>query len=258
MNARRLLPDWMRVPLYRAAKVARKRADSALRASGRQIVPLHDPFADMRRLLGHEVRVVVDGGAHHGVVSRRFHALFPSAAVYAFEPQSDTFRQLTENTRAYPAIRPQNLALSDQPATLRLFTNAFSATSSCSPASQAGREYFPGLTDPVGVEEIRAVRLDEWSAEQGVGAIDLLKLDLQGHELKALRGAEGILDTVKLVYTEVEFVPIYEENALFHEIAEFLYAKGFSLLQFYDLTTKQGQLVWGDAVFIHRDRLGAA
>jgi FkbM family methyltransferase len=242
----------MRVPLYRAVSHASKRAQTALRTSGRDIVPFHDAFADMQRLLGAEPRVIVDGGAHHGVVSRRFHALFPAATVYSFEPQSDTFRHLVENTRAYPAIRPQNLALSEEAATLRLFTNAFSATSSCSPASEAGREYFPGLTDPVGVEEIRAVRLDEWCAEQGVGSIDLLKLDLQGHELKALRGAEGVLDSVKLVYTEVEFVPIYQENALFHEVADFLYGKGFSLLQLYDLTSKQGQLVWGDAVFIRR------
>jgi FkbM family methyltransferase len=56
---------------------------------------------------------------------------------------------------------------------------------------------------------------------------DLLWMDLQGAELRALRGAGKMLDAVKVIHLEVGFRPMYHEQALFWDIDVFLRACSF-------------------------------
>lgn len=56
---------------------------------------------------------------------------------------------------------------------------------------------------------------------------DLLSLDTEGAELEILRGAERALDGVVCVISEVEFLPLYQDQPLFGEIARYLLSRGF-------------------------------
>ncbi|MEM6491743.1 MAG: FkbM family methyltransferase [Pseudomonadota bacterium] len=113
------------------------------------------------------------------------------------------------------------------------------------------------------VEEIpvRTVALDDLDE---IEDFDGIKLDVQGAELDVLRGAQTKLAGCNIVVTEVEFIPIYEGQALYGDIERFLMEQGF-LLHFMPRTaqrmlwpTKPGatkianlgsQSVWTDVVF---------
>ncbi len=220
------------------------------------IVEIKDPFHDMPRLLANTtVHTVVDGGAYHGEVARSLADLFPKAMVYAFEPSAKSFAILAQH--AHQRIRPLNIGLSSKKDRKTLFVNAQDSTNSLSPVGEGGRKYQSWQTANVGQEGVTLTSLDEWAEEAGVGSVDVLKLDLQGHELRALEGAKGLLRTsTKLVYTEVEFVRVYEENCLMYEVESYLRSSGFSLYQLYNLTSgNDNQLVCGDAIFVHTERL---
>lgn len=93
-----------------------------------------------------------------------------------------------------------------------------------------------------------------------VAYVDLLKLDIQGFELAALRGAESLLGRTNVVHVEVEFVPMYVGAPPFGEIDTYLRKQRF---EFIDLVTamrhryvdvpapseRQERLCWGDAVY---------
>ena len=82
--------------------------------------------------------------------------------------------------------------------------------------------------------------------------IDVLKLDLQGYELDALKGCEKLLPRIKAITTEVEFVPLYEGQPLFADIDIYLRARGFRFLNLYELWTHpDGQLTAGDAIYLN-------
>lgn len=51
---------------------------------------------------------------------------------------------------------------------------------------------------------IRSIRLDTYLADKGLDRVDLLKLDIEGYELTALRGAERALKSrqIKAIYFE--------------------------------------------------------
>jgi FkbM family methyltransferase len=225
----------------------------------KEIVEVLDPFRDMQRLL-HKfaVRGIIDGGAYHGEIALRLAGIFPAATVFAFEPAPRAFEVLKQRVRATPRIRSVNLGLSLEACSRTLYVNAQDSANSLSPVAAAGQKYQSWQTANLGTEEVRLVSLDEWGDANAVGPIDILKLDLQGHELEALRGSVRYLkSTVRLIYTEVEFVRIYQENCLYFEIEQFLRPLGYELYQLYNLTRgDDGQLVCGDAIFVSRERMG--
>jgi len=82
------------------------------------------------------------------------------------------------------------------------------------------------------------------------GSVDLLKLDLQGAELHALRGATELLKRTCFVWSEMSFREIYSGQALFADVYHLLRAAGFMLVEIeplYRLTT--GELVEVDCLF---------
>jgi hypothetical protein len=78
-----------------------------------------------------------------------------------------------------------------------------------------------------------------------------LKIDTQGTELSVLRGAEATLPHAVGVLVELSFVELYEGQALFAEIVDWLAARNFLLLAmapaFSDRRT--GQLLQVDGLF---------
>lgn len=101
-----------------------------------------------------------------------------------------------------------------------------------------------------------ATTLDELFATQ-VQPSDrtLLKLDIEGHEIEALRGAVRLLDRVEVVLSEVRFFDVNGSGRpVFGDVMAFLEARGFALFDFASLSSRlRDQRLWlGDAVFIRR------
>lgn len=112
----------------------------------------------------------------------------------------------------------------------------------------------------VGREPVRTARLDDLLADGQ--AVDLLKLDIQGFELAALRGADSVLRRTGMLQCETEFIPIYENQPLFSEIELHLRARGFEFIDFHaparrapavpSRRIRNDQLLWADSVFAVR------
>lgn len=69
--------------------------------------------------------------------------------------------------------------------------------------------------------------------------------DIQGAELKALKGAEKALKYAKVLYLEVNAEEVYKGCAQIGEIDEFLGARGFKRV-----ITKMVEQGWGDAMYV--------
>jgi len=74
---------------------------------------------------------------------------------------------------------------------------------------------------------------------------NFLNFDIQGDELKALKGMEKYLHNVDYLYTEVNSDYVYKDCALVNELDEYL--KEFGLVR---IETKWTDFKWGDAFYI--------
>lgn len=120
--------------------------------------------------------VFIDAGSHIGLIALQVAMRVPSATVHAFEPHPVKFAALKANiTRNGAGVKANNFGLSDRKATL---------------AYDAERH----MVDGDAQSAIEVVTLDDYAEAQSLGRIDVVKLDIEGHEPNALRGASGLLE----------------------------------------------------------------
>jgi FkbM family methyltransferase len=74
---------------------------------------------------------------------------------------------------------------------------------------------------------------------------DFINIDIQGAELKALKGAMCILPHIKAIYAEVNEKMLYEGAGLLPELDEYL-----ATFNFTRVITNMTQHGWGDALYI--------
>lgn len=222
-----------------------KRHSAAL--YGRMAV--RDRFADISGKINKRNPVIVECGASTGPMIEKYLSLFEDPVIYAFEPQPKFVEILKSKFGKYPNIYIFQKAVGASSDFLQF--NIFSRNTSSSFLNPTRNimNYHPAEMEKTAVIEVEQVRIDEVIKES---VVDILKLDLQGYELEALKGCEKIFEKLRLITTEIEFVPLYENQPLFGDIDMFLRANNFKLLNLYELyTQKDGQLTAGDAIYLN-------
>ena len=133
--------------------------------------------------------VCFDGGANFGFYSLLARFLVGErGSVHAFEPASFAFSFLQKNLGNANNAKLVQAAVSDSNGIIQ-FAQLSPISSGFSRVATAGNA--PSKAELISV---RCLRLDTYCADTGVMP-DLVKLDVEGHELAALRGMEGTIST---------------------------------------------------------------
>jgi len=223
------------------------------------LVSLDEPYQVMARLLkGVQVTGIIDAGASNGRISRRLLGKFPEARVYGFEPNTLYTETLQQYAKEDPRFHPQFLALSDHEGTADLHITESPGSTSLFVPGKRLQKFDPRGVSVKSSEKVEVVTIDQWARRNGNPAIQLMKFDIQGGELQALRGAARVLqNSTLLVYTEILFNSLYNNGAIFSDIDLFLRKYGFVLHDIYKPKyDSKGLLLWGNAIYLHSERLG--
>jgi FkbM family methyltransferase len=206
-------------------------------------------------LSGIKVQTIFDIGAHVGQTVAEYSRLFPESTIYCFEPFPESFEELRRRFEGNSLIKPIHFAVSDKAVQARKFyVNQDSATNSLLPTVEDKEYRLPlNIYKNVAIIEVPVTTIDDFCKRESINEIQILKMDIQGGELMALKGATEKLnqEAVLLIYTEVEFVPLYKGQVLFYDICDFLSGYGYTLFDIYDVSyTRSGQLRWCNAIFL--------
>ncbi len=230
-----------------------------LLGKNKNLVSLDEPYAVMTRLLeNHRVTGIIDAGASDGPISKRLLKRFPTAHVYAFEPNPFYSETLQQYAQEEPRFHPQFLALSDHDGTADLHVTESPGNTSLFTPGKRLKKIDPYGASVKKMEKIQVATIDEWAKRNGDPAIQLMKFDIQAGELKALRGAVHVLqNSTCLIYTEIWFNPLYNEGAIYSQIDLFLREHGFVLYDmFKPKYNPSGLIMWGNAIFLDVQKLG--
>jgi FkbM family methyltransferase len=205
-------------------------------------------LAHMKRL-GFSPRVIFDCGAFTGQWTLWVSRMFPGAQCVLFEPNAglaDTIRSTIAGIVPPPLLFP--CAVGERPG--RGILNIWGHDPhSCQGSSLLS--HVQGSPDSQIETEITTLDL---AADRINLAPDLVKLDLQGSEAAALRGAEHLLGSVELFIVEFGCLEAYEGRTTPKDLCDILYAHDYCLYDVADLIYRpyDGALTGGDFFFLKR------
>lgn len=234
-----------------------KKLFASLVKDKKSIAKSEDPFLAQQYLFGDSrPSAIFDVGAYIGQISQTYREIFPDAMIYCFEPFPDSFQKLVKLS-ADQGFKTYQLAVSDHTDKTKLYVNADVTCNSFFPRPNDGTRYYPEKARHIDRIEVDTTTIDGFCKAKDIEQIDILKLDVEGAEIKALTGADEKLSNcaISLIYAEVMFTPHYEGGCLYHELVDFLGQYGYTLFNFYNLkSAKNGQLRWGNAIFLSPQR----
>jgi FkbM family methyltransferase len=155
--------------------------------------------------LAKQSQTVLDIGANSGVFSLVAWAC-GSKNVHAFEPIKRVYGRLKSNfeSNGMGAPKAWNVAVSNQKGVLEILDPG----GDCPVAASLSTEFY----DRNHVAEytksmVDVIDIDQFCKESGTGAVDLIKLDVEGHELNALL---GMINTISSSYPWI-LMEVYDQ-----------------------------------------------
>lgn len=178
--------------------------------------------------------VIIEAGAYDGLETYTMSKLWPDGTIYAFEPVPRIYQWLTQNTKSCNNVFRYMSALSNKDGFSRFYLsedpdapNVPTTSGSLLPAKEHLNVHHYVFKNST---LVKTVTLDSWAQKNDIKNVDLLWLDMQGHELEALKHATNLLKSVKVVYTEAEFIEAYAGQPLYDEVVEWFDQNGFKLI----------------------------
>jgi FkbM family methyltransferase len=238
---------------YESRRFFRQRgleADSLLAYRRAWLARLHllPPDVDLHHGL------ILDVGANEGDFSAAVLALVPDATIFAVEPSPEPRARLEARVAGRPNVTvvPKAVATASGTARFHLTVHDHNASLQRPRTDQMGALYQHEGWGVREVLEVETISLDELARGRDVA---LLKLDVQGGEMEAIRGGGGALARTDAVLMEVTFVSHYEDDATFQELNRAMLGLGFELSGISSPgRSPEGTPTWADACYVRRSR----
>ena len=197
----------------------------------------------------------MDIGANVGQFALAVRQCIPEARIDSFEPLPVPAKRFLALFQGDDAVVLHPYAIGPEACTLEMHVAAAQDSSSLLPIGEAQARLFPG-TQEVGRIPVKVAPLHHLISAPLPEEKAVIKIDVQGFELEALRGCEHWLDRFLAVYVECSFMPLYEGQALAHEVIDWLHPHGFLLAQVgQPLFIRRGMAVQADFLFLRREIL---
>lgn len=150
---------------------------------------LEEDLLDCWAIISKGAKIVFDVGANAGIYSLAAIAVQPDAVVHAFEPTPEIAARLraTAELNHLEGLYVHEAAV--------LGENGHAVLNRCRGelGDNEGMNFVTKSPRNPGAERVKAVSLDQFCCDHSIDQVDLLKLDVQGQEYSALKGAEDLI-----------------------------------------------------------------
>ena len=189
-------------------------------------------------------KVVLDVGANKGEWSKWCHAVFPESEFYLIEPQIEMLQPLekfcSDKKASYVLCAAGE---GHYKGTLRIWEDMEGSS-------------FLMPEDPEGKEErlIDVVKIDTLIENKIIKQPDLVKMDIQGFELRALDGFTKAKHS-QIIILEVSFFEFLETQPVFHEVVSYMNSIGFVVYDIFNFLKRPYDDALGqcDVCFVKRN-----
>jgi FkbM family methyltransferase len=168
---------------------------------------------------------VLDIGANVGDWSTSIQNYLPDSRVIAFEPSKEAFERLTNRFKNSTKFSCLNLAVGKE--NVEAFLYADSSASGLGSLTKRRVKHF-GITFEHR-ESIKVTTLDKWIENQSPKVLpNVIKMDVEGHELDVLMGASTAMKSVQVIQFEFGGGNI-DTKTYFQDFWYFFESNGFEI-----------------------------
>ena len=208
------------------------------------------------------MHTIFEFGSRYGEDTVEFAKKYPAATVYSFECNPKSVALLKQKILSYPNIVFNEYAVSDSSETIKFYQIDENKTKTTwIDGNQGASSIFPS-SGKYPVEEyfqndieVNAITLDWFLQTYTIAEIDILWMDIQGAELKALQGLKEKIKAVKIIHLEAEFIEIYKTQPLFKTIDKFLKSQHFYLLGYSSKTHYSADVIYVNKAYFANEML---
>jgi FkbM family methyltransferase len=183
------------------------------------------------KTLGFSPATILDVGANVGSWTKQMQQIYPNSRFILFEPNKSCTPFLSE-------FDHEECLVSENDGEDIFYLNN-------EHPHHTGNSTFLELTshfspDRYSAVKVRTGRLDTLLAKRKIDQVDIIKLDIQGGELLALKGLGKHLRKVEFIQIEVSLVSYNRNSPLFSELNKFLNKSGLVLFDVLDKMNQDG------------------
>jgi FkbM family methyltransferase len=180
---------------------------------------------------------ILDVGANKGQSIDFFLGINPNAKITAFEPNKKLFQLLEEKYKNNGNIILNNLGVSNTNGELEFNENILDETSTFE-SLNLDSKYLEKKAKVLGVTKesiivdkykVAVISLSEFLKSNESSSFDVLKIDVEGHELQVLEGlfSDGNQFKIRLIQLESHNDDMYLSNSKHEDIDQLLNKNGF-------------------------------
>ncbi len=193
------------------------------------------------------IGTVIDIGANTGDYAEFLDGFFKPSTIYAFEPLASCQPRLAALAEKMPHLRVFRVALSEAEGEETFWENDYGPSSSLLHVSDMHKQAFPH-TATESQTRVKLARLDDMLDVSTLDRDIFIKIDVQGVEDRVIRGGQAVFSAAEIVLIEMSFAAMYDDQPMFEEIHDLLYACG---LRFVGMKNQIEDPATGQPLFVH-------
>jgi len=160
-----------------------------------------------------------------------------------FEPVISNYKKLLKTLPKRKNIKTFNLALGNEVGKKEMYIETANKGMSCSLLKPGTHlEMYPKIRfdnrEIVTINKLDNIKFDR-------SLYNMINIDVQGYELEVFKGGKKTLDSMNIIYTEINLEDVYKDCCHVEDVDDFLKKFGFIRV----LTNTQGR-TWGDALYL--------
>lgn len=174
--------------------------------------------------------IIIEAGCCDGTDTIKLAETWPEATIYAFEPIPALFEKALKRLKPYKNVQCIPFALSSKNGLIQMNVSTRNGEVFGSSSILEPKEHLD-MHPEIKFENklfVAMMTLHLFCFEQGIANVDLLYLDMQGHEMEVLKSP--MLANVKSIYTEVSLIETYKGVPHYSQVRSHLEDNGFHVV----------------------------
>ena len=191
-------------------------------------------------------KYIIDIGCGHGQWTKKLFKFFPSSQYLLFDADKNNSKKLNDLKKNHKNLNFKICLLSDDNRSYKFYNMGYGSSIFEEQTSHKRK-----------IEEIVSTTLhQELPINLKTQSNNLIKLDVQGAELKVLDGLKELINFFEVIILEVSLHNYNKDSPLFNDVMTYMNNKGFRLYDLFDLKRlgdNESFLIQSDCIFVRNN-----